>query len=261
MAKFCVKCGIQLDNDGFCHNCGKAVIPQQTEMPPAAQPQYQQQPAQPQYDYTQQQYNNQQPQQQYGNAPTPRKPKNKLPLYIIIGVAAVVVIVVLILTVVIPIGNDASGDNEPVVETTEEDTPEEEPPVIEPPVVAPPEEEPPDDNGSDEPGLGGRGDTSGEWPDNEFTRLVPKPDFAVIFVIGDEERITIAFDNPSEAQMRAYAKQLESAGFTIDVWSWDDPGVRYTYEAGNAAGYYLELHWNPEYQTLDIWKGDRYGRG
>jgi len=131
MAKFCVKCGAQLEDDGVCSICG---APPQAPEPPA-QPQYPEQPAQ-------QQYGSQQPQQPYAPAQAPSqfgydqpsapaKKKNKKMLIILIIAGAAAVIIALILTGVFPIGGepDKNTDDAPVVETAEEDTTGEEPVV------------------------------------------------------------------------------------------------------------------------------------
>ena len=104
MAKFCIKCGAQLEDDGVCKVCGTAVTPQQPETPPAA-------PAQ-----DPSQFDSDQP-------PAPAKKKNKKMLIILIIVGAAAVIIALILTGVFPVGgvSDKDTDDAPVVETAEED--------------------------------------------------------------------------------------------------------------------------------------------
>ena len=143
MAKFCIKCGAQLEDGEFCKVCGTAVTPQQPEAPSAAQPQAPEPPAQPQYPQqpAQQQYGSQQPQQPYATPQAPGQPyqqpsapakkKNKKMLIILIIAGAAAVIIALIITGVFPIGGepDKNTDEAPVVETAEEDTTGEEPVV------------------------------------------------------------------------------------------------------------------------------------
>ena len=63
---------------------------------------------------------------------------------------------------------------------------------------------------------GGEGQIGGDWPDNEFTKLVPKPDFELYAASGDDTFFTVAFTNATIEGIRAYAEKLKAAGFTVD---------------------------------------------
>jgi len=143
MAKYCLKCGEQLENGEFCNICGTVVTPQRAETPPVAQPQYPEQPAQPQYDYSQQQYGSQRPQQpnapphvpsqiSYGQPSAPAKKKKKTMLTLLIVTGAVAIAAIIYLLVLLPpskvdiTDSPESGDQEVTGEVGEEDIKEEE---------------------------------------------------------------------------------------------------------------------------------------
>ena len=84
----------------------------------------------------------------------------------------------------------------------------------------------------------------GNWPDNAFTRLIPKPDFPILAANTSEDEFTAAFQNVTVDQIRAYAAKLKACGFTIDAEEEDQTtyGVAvYTYNAYHADGYYVDL--------------------
>lgn len=84
----------------------------------------------------------------------------------------------------------------------------------------------------------------GNWPDNAFTRLIPKPDFPLLAANTSENEFTVAFQNVTVDQIRAYAAKLKACGFTIDAEEEDQTTygvVIYTYSAYHADGYYVDL--------------------
>ncbi len=84
----------------------------------------------------------------------------------------------------------------------------------------------------------------GNWPDNAFTRMVPKPDFPLLAANTSEDEFTVAFQNVTVDQIRAYAAKLKACGFTIDAEEEDQTTygvVIYTYSAYHADGYYVDL--------------------
>ncbi|MBR5659387.1 MAG: hypothetical protein IKX10_08355 [Lachnospiraceae bacterium] len=84
----------------------------------------------------------------------------------------------------------------------------------------------------------------GNWPDNAFTRLIPKPDFPILAANTSEDEFTAAFQNVTVDQIRAYAAKLKACGFTIDAEEEDQTTygvVVYTYNAYHADGYYVDL--------------------
>ena len=83
-----------------------------------------------------------------------------------------------------------------------------------------------------------------EWSDSEFGRAVPKADFAIQMQIEDSDGLMILFEGVSYDQVKAYGKQLASAGFTLDQDEIDmkDSGL-YSFSAHNEAGYAAELNY------------------
>jgi len=84
-----------------------------------------------------------------------------------------------------------------------------------------------------------------EWPDNELTRLVPKPDMAVAAAnMEGDKSFTALFVNPNMDQLRAYAEKVKAAGFSKNVESEDQDvmGMKiFTYSASNADGVKVEI--------------------
>ena len=92
---------------------------------------------------------------------------------------------------------------------------------------------------------GGEGQLGGSWPDNEFTKLVPKPDFALGAAAGDSQEFSVVFMNATIKQMRGYTDKVKAAGFTVGAEVEDQElmgMVVYTYSASNAAGYQIEIY-------------------
>ncbi len=93
-------------------------------------------------------------------------------------------------------------------------------------------------------GQGGQANVGSKWPDNEFTKLVPKPDFEVSLSLTEGDRCAIQFGSLTAEDLRAYAEKLKSAGFTVDAETEDDNEFGtwiYTYSAKNANGVEVEL--------------------
>lgn len=124
----------------------------------------------------------------------------------------------------------------------------------------------------------------GEWPDNEFTKQIPEPDFDV----GDSFLLTNGFTTTFRGvtldEAREYGEALQAAGFTInldiyDFTGWEDAlrnspemgeftdddikeflaelemddldsGDMYTFEAENSAGYFVEFFWDEDMEIL-----------
>ena len=83
----------------------------------------------------------------------------------------------------------------------------------------------------------------GNWPDNEFTRLVPKPGFKLAGASTSEDEFSAAFQSVDVDQIKAYAEQVKASGFTVDAEEEDQNVygvVVYTYSAYNADGYCVE---------------------
>jgi hypothetical protein len=80
----------------------------------------------------------------------------------------------------------------------------------------------------------------GDWPDNEFTKLLPKPDFALNVAADSGDAFTVAFVDATVDQLKEYVEKVKSAGFTVDAETEESEVMGmsiYNYTAQNAAGY------------------------
>lgn len=83
-----------------------------------------------------------------------------------------------------------------------------------------------------------------EWPDNEYTKQVPTPDMKILHSNSDDDGFTVAFNNASAEQIKAYASKLKEAGFTTDAEEEDKEVMGmaiYSYTASNSDGYSVSL--------------------
>ncbi|MDR2451975.1 MAG: hypothetical protein LBE85_09490 [Candidatus Accumulibacter sp.] len=90
------------------------------------------------------------------------------------------------------------------------------------------------------------GQFGGEWPDDEHTRRLPKPDMPLAFAgVNEKDRSFTATFVPDEGnrqrdvtRMKAYAEKLKARGFTIQPKESERPGAQgYSYRAKNSTGY------------------------
>ena len=91
-----------------------------------------------------------------------------------------------------------------------------------------------------------QGEIGGAWSDNEFTKLVPKPDFTVLTSAIIGEQFVADFSNVSIADARAYAEKLKSAGFNVDPQVADQEImgiVMYQFSASNNNGYRIDFNY------------------
>ncbi len=87
-------------------------------------------------------------------------------------------------------------------------------------------------------------DFGGNWPDNEFTRLVPKPEFNISFSNSSEFEFTAMMDNVDTDKMKAYVEEIKKSGFTQDEVTTDQEvmgTVIYAFTAKNADGYTVSV--------------------
>ena len=91
---------------------------------------------------------------------------------------------------------------------------------------------------------GGEGQLGGNWPDNDFTKLVPKPGFALMAANTDDMGFSVAFSDATIEQMRDYAEQVKAAGFNQNITTEDQEVmgmVIFNFSASNADGYTVEV--------------------
>ncbi len=87
---------------------------------------------------------------------------------------------------------------------------------------------------------GSIGQYGGNWPENEFTKLLPKPDFELLVANTTEYDFSVGFQNVTIEQVRDYVEKVKAKGFTIDAVTTDEEVmgmVVYEFEAQNADGY------------------------
>ena len=91
---------------------------------------------------------------------------------------------------------------------------------------------------------GGEGQIGGDWPDNEFTKLIPKPDFELFAANTETDSFSVAFMSATIEQIKDYAAKVKVAGFNIneEVEDQEVMGmVIYSFTAQNADGYTIEI--------------------
>ena len=91
---------------------------------------------------------------------------------------------------------------------------------------------------------GGEGQIGGDWPENEFTKLVPKPSFELYAAVIEGETFSVMFTNATIEQIKAYAEQVKAAGFNLNEELTDENVmgmVIYSFAAENADGYSVEV--------------------
>lgn len=85
----------------------------------------------------------------------------------------------------------------------------------------------------------------GEWPENEFTKLIPKPETGELFGASTTDtEFSVVLTGATIDEMKAYAEKVKAAGFTIDPEVVDEEAMGfavYTYSASNSTGYYITV--------------------
>ncbi len=87
---------------------------------------------------------------------------------------------------------------------------------------------------------GSEGQLGGNWPENEFTKLLPKPDFALLAASTTEYDFSVGFENVTAEQVKDYVERVKANGFTLDAETTDQETMGmeiYMYTAKNEAGY------------------------
>ncbi len=80
----------------------------------------------------------------------------------------------------------------------------------------------------------------GAWPENDLTKLIPKPSFALSAAGGNDGEFSVMFVDVALEDVKAYAEEVKAAGFTLEPESMDmstDEGAYFIYAASNADGY------------------------
>ena len=104
---------------------------------------------------------------------------------------------------------------------------------------------------------GGEGQFGGNWPDNEYTRLVPKPSLELQATYIEGESFGATFTNATVEQIRDYVEQVKAAGFNVNETVEDQEiagMVIYSFTAENANGYTVEIGYVNGTSSLTISK-------
>ena len=91
---------------------------------------------------------------------------------------------------------------------------------------------------------GNEGQLGGDWPDNEFTKLIPKPDFELFAASTETDSFSVAFMSATIEQIRDYAAKVKAVGFDINEEVEDQEVMEmviYSFTAENADGYTVEI--------------------
>ncbi len=102
------------------------------------------------------------------------------------------------------------------------------------------------------------GQIGGDWPENEFTAQVPRPEFPLLVAGAEESEFTASFTGVTLEQIRDYTEKLKAAGFTENAETQDETLMgmtMYSYTASNADGYTVELFSAIGVSGLTIKKG------
>jgi len=102
---------------------------------------------------------------------------------------------------------------------------------------------------------GGEGQMGGSWPDNEFTKLVPKPDMDIQYAGEEDGEFVVSFAGATLEQIKAYADKLRGAGFILDEEAEEQTAMGmafYSFSACSADGYRVELMYTAEISALTI---------
>ncbi len=93
---------------------------------------------------------------------------------------------------------------------------------------------------------GGEAQFGGNWPENEFTKLVPKPSFTLMGANSDEYSFNVGFTNVTVEQIKAYVEELKGAGFTQGERT-DEQEVMgmviYRFTASHPSGYTVNINY------------------
>lgn len=87
----------------------------------------------------------------------------------------------------------------------------------------------------------------GEWPDNPFADMLPKPksSWSQVSPYSTDDGFSVTLTGASVEELRAYVEELKNIGFNIDPITEDDTSAEvqvYSYSANNADGYNVQIY-------------------
>jgi len=87
---------------------------------------------------------------------------------------------------------------------------------------------------------------SADWPENDFSNQIPKPQFEIAPEQSGEMEYTIICEATVD-QLKEYVESLKAVGFTKDANTTDENAfsvVAYSYTASNEEGYTVEVNYS-----------------
>ncbi len=80
-----------------------------------------------------------------------------------------------------------------------------------------------------------------KWPDNEYTRLLTKPELGkIVMTIVSNDVFTANFEGKDTAEAKKYVQKIIEKGFTVDPQESNIDGA-YSYTASNDSGWSFQL--------------------
>ncbi len=104
---------------------------------------------------------------------------------------------------------------------------------------------------------GNEGQLGGNWPENDFTKLLPKPSFSLLAANTSETDFSVAFQDVTVEQIKEYVEQVKAKGFTVDAETTDQSvaGMSvYMYQAQNADGYTVTVTFTSQTSGISLEK-------
>ena len=88
------------------------------------------------------------------------------------------------------------------------------------------------------------------WPENEYTRMIPKPDFDLVVEKITEKSFSVFFTDPALSDLatqkaKEYVETLKVNGFTLETETIEEAVIgmtRFSYWAKNIDGWQVQVH-------------------
>jgi hypothetical protein len=103
----------------------------------------------------------------------------------------------------------------------------------------------------DESGNDAQAQIGGDWPDNEFTKQIPKPDIAIAATATEGGEFIVTFSGATEDTVKAYIEKVKAAGYNGELF--EGSGM-VSFEGANAAGYKVNIVYSAMASAMTISK-------
>ncbi|MBO4326761.1 MAG: hypothetical protein J5950_05785 [Clostridia bacterium] len=97
----------------------------------------------------------------------------------------------------------------------------------------------------------------GKWPDNEYTRQLPKPDFSILAATDEDGSFDVVFTGVTIDQIKAYVEKVKASGFTRSAEVQDENIMGMTifaYTAENSEGYSVSISFTAGTAAMSVSK-------